>query len=42
MAASVTIEEESGTDNAAPVHSHKGYYAGDFSSDAPCSWTELQ
>ena len=29
MAASMTVEEESGT-LAGHVHSHNGYYAGDF------------
>lgn len=31
MAASLVIEEESGTSNGW-VHAHNGYYAGDFSS----------
>lgn len=31
MAASLVIEEESGT-TTGRVHSHDGYYAGDFSS----------
>lgn len=31
MAASLVIEEESGT-TTARVHAHNGYYAGDFSS----------
>ena len=31
MAASLFIEEESGTYTAAPRHPHNGYYAGDFS-----------
>ena len=31
MAASLLIEEESGTYNGRIRHSHNGYYAGDFS-----------
>lgn len=31
MAASLVIEEESGT-TTARVHAHNGYYAGDFST----------
>ena len=31
MAASLNIEEESGTYRARPRHRHNGYYAGDFS-----------
>ena len=34
MAASLIIEEESGTYTARPEHPHNGYYAGDF-SDQP-------
>jgi hypothetical protein len=37
------IEEESGTFTHS-VHSHNGYYAGDFSADVPdasTSWTGL-
>ena len=30
MAASLFIEEESGTYTARPRHPHNGYYAGDF------------
>jgi hypothetical protein len=36
MAASLFIEEESGTDTARPRHPHNGYYAGDFSQT---SWS---
>jgi hypothetical protein len=31
MAASLFIEEESGTYTARSLHPHNGYYAGDFS-----------
>lgn len=31
MAASLTIEEESGTYRTRPRHTHNGYYAGDLS-----------
>jgi hypothetical protein len=31
MAASLIIEEESGTYRGRPRHKHNGYYAGDFS-----------
>jgi hypothetical protein len=31
MAASLFIEEESGTYTTRPRHPHNGYYAGDFS-----------
>jgi len=40
MAASIAIEEESGV-FARHVHSHNGYYAGDFASPhlvAPAAW----
>ena len=40
MAASITIEEESGV-YARHLHSHNGYYAGDFTSHqhvAPAAW----
>jgi hypothetical protein len=40
MAASIIIEVESGT-STGRVHSHDGYYAGDFSSPgqvAPAAW----
>ena len=40
MAASIAIEEESGV-LARRVHSHNGYYAGDFASPhhlAPAAW----
>jgi hypothetical protein len=30
MAASLMVEEESGTYTAQPRHPHNGYYAGDF------------
>ena len=32
MAASLCIEQESGTYNSRIRHSHNGYYAGDFSA----------
>jgi hypothetical protein len=41
MAASITIEEESGTFTGR-VHPHNGYYAGDFTSlphVAPSTWS---
>ena len=40
MAASIAIEEESGV-FARHVHSHNGYYAGDFTGPrhlAPAAW----
>jgi hypothetical protein len=40
MAASISIEEESGV-FARHVHSHNGYYAGDFAGPqhlAPAAW----
>ena len=40
MAASIAIEEESGV-FARRVHSHNGYYAGDFAGPrhvAPAAW----
>jgi hypothetical protein len=40
MAASISIEEESGT-SAGWVHPHNGYYAGDFGTlrhVAPAAW----
>lgn len=40
MAATISIEEESGV-FARHLHSHNGYYAGDFSSPrqvAPAAW----
>ena len=37
MAASLIIEEESGTYTARIRHPHNGYYAGDFSAT---SWSE--
>jgi hypothetical protein len=40
MAASITIEEESGV-FARHLHSHNGYYAGDFASPhhvVPAAW----
>jgi len=40
MAASLLIEEESGTYTGRIRHSHNGYYAGDF-SQTPRSATEL-
>jgi hypothetical protein len=41
MAASLLIEEESGTYSSQIRHSHNGYYAGDF-SHTPRSWPELR
>jgi len=35
MAASVFVEEESGTYTARFQHRHNGYYAGDFSQTSP-------
>ena len=35
MAASLFIEEESGTYTAPFRHPHNGYYAGDFSQTSP-------
>ena len=40
MAATITIEEETGV-FARRLHSHNGYYAGDFSGSrqvAPAAW----
>jgi len=41
MAASISIEEESGT-SSGRVHPHNGYYAGDFSFRriTPAAWHE--
>jgi hypothetical protein len=41
MAASLFIEEESGTYTARSRHPHNGYYAGDFSR-TPWSGSELR
>ena len=41
MAASLFIEEESGTYTALSPHPHNGYYAGDF-SQTPWSGSELR
>jgi hypothetical protein len=40
MAASMIIEEETGTYVPTPQHPHNGYYAGDFSQNAwqPDAW----
>ena len=40
MAASILVEQESGV-STGRVHSHNGYYAGDFTSTtyvAPAAW----
>jgi hypothetical protein len=43
MAASMIIEEETGTYVSARQHPHHGYYAGDFSQNAwqPDAWRAL-
>ena len=43
MAASMFVEEETGTFSRSQVHPHNGYYAGDFWTDAhvePAAWAE--
>ena len=42
MATTIAIEEESGTYRR-HLHTHNGYYAGDFSMDAPspATWTHF-
>jgi hypothetical protein len=43
MAASITVEEETGTYVPTWRHRHNGYYAGDFSQNAwqPDAWRAL-
>jgi len=43
MAASMIIEEETGTYVSTRQHPHNGYYAGDFSQNArqPDAWRAL-
>ncbi|HET7278585.1 MAG TPA: hypothetical protein VFJ22_10940 [Dermatophilaceae bacterium] len=38
MAASLIIEEESGTYTGRIRHAHNGYYAGDFSAQTPTTF----
>jgi hypothetical protein len=41
MAASLCIEQESGTYTARFRHPHNGYYAGDFSDVPPATESQL-